>query len=114
MADIPIGAMPRPPRPRSSKGWITNGYRFVPVPTDEQQLTDGAAYAAEHRLVMARSIGRPLTADESVHHVNGDRQDNRLENLELWSSAHPSGQRVSDKIVHALQVLERYAPHLLA
>lgn len=107
--------MPRAPRGgRRAQGWVTNGYRYVPVPDDEQHLTDGAAYAAEHRLVMARLLGRPLTSDESVHHVNGDRQDNRPDNLELWSTTQPSGQRVSDKIIFAVELLQRYAPHLLA
>ena len=113
IAEIPIGSLPRPPQRRRAKGWITNGYRYVPVPSEEAHLTGGASYEAEHRLVIARHLGRPLRADENVHHRNGDRLDNRLQNLELWSVAQPSGQRVSDKVTHALAILRRYAPELL-
>lgn len=68
----------------------------------------------EHRWVMQKRLGRELHPDETVHHINGVRDDNRLENLELWSSRHPYGQRVGDKVEFALEMLRRYRPDLLA
>jgi hypothetical protein len=65
-------------------------------------------------MVMEAILGRPLQVDESVHHLNGVRDDNRPDNLELWSKSQPAGQRVTDKVAWAIELLELYAPELLA
>ena len=100
-ADVPLRVV-------AGDGHMSHGYLRVLVEPHERWLVDGASVALEHRLVMARMLGRPLTRSESVHHVNGDRTCNAPENLELWSRYQPNGQRVADKVAWAREILRRY------
>lgn len=98
----------------TGNGSVSHGYLWKVVPEHLRHLVPPARKADfEHRLVMAESLGRPLPADETVHHKNGARLDNRLENLELWTTAQPKGQRVEDKLAFAWDVVRRYDGALL-
>jgi HNH endonuclease len=90
---------------RSRQGFrvydCSSGYKI-------KQINNKKIY--EHRDIMEKQLGRILFPKETVHHKNGDRSDNRLENLELWSGAQPPGQKVEDKIRWAKELIARYEP----
>lgn len=102
----------KPIREVAGNGYMNHGYWIVGVPRELRYLVGGAPNVGEHRLVMARHIGRALRPDEVVHHRNGKRTDNRIENLELWTTAHPKGQRVEDLVAFGVEMLARYAPEI--
>ena len=78
----------------------STGYVRIKVPGGREVL--------EHRHIMEQHLGRKLERYENVHHLNGDRTDNRLDNLELWDTSQPAGQRPEDKIAWAKEILARY------
>lgn len=71
-----------------------SGYIVRFEPENPNASPNGQVY--QHRHVMSQILGRPLRGGESVHHKNGNRTDNRPENLELWVRGQPAGQRIED------------------
>lgn len=85
------------------KGGRKNYKGYVLIYNSERKT-----YEPEHRLVMAKMIGRDLLPSENVHHINGIRNDNRPENLELWVKPQTPGQRASDLVKFAREILKTY------
>ena len=81
-------------RPKRVDGIDHEGYRKIYRSNHPNARKDGIIF--EHILIMSNFIGRPLKKGEFVHHKNGIRHDNRIENLELWNKYHPAGQRIED------------------
>ena len=82
------------------------GYRIVYK--DHPNANKRTKIILEHIYIMSTLLGRPMKKGETVHHKNGIRSDNRTENLELWSTSQPPGQKIEDKITWAIEFLESY------
>lgn len=97
-------------------GWVDEmGYRRLSIKDHPNATGQGKTRyrVFEHTAVMAEHLGRPLRKGESVHHKNGIRDDNRIENLELWDKQQPPGQRVEDKISWCKEYLTSYGYEII-
>lgn len=95
---------------RNGKHYDMHGYVLLLANEYPDSIPEGwkHKYIKEHRIVMARHLGRPLKPYENIHHINGNKEDNRLENLELWVTRQPAGQRVQDLVEWAKEILQEY------
>ena len=73
-------------------------------------MANSRGYCLEHRVVMSSIIGRPLMSHENVHHINGQKDDNRPDNLEMWITSQPKGQRAIDLLEWARSIIVTYEP----
>jgi len=85
--------------------WYINGSGYLMRTKTINRIRESQL---QHRFVVEQYLGRQLLPGENVHHKNGIRDDNRLENLEIWVSSQPSGQRVEDLVSWAKEILNRY------
>jgi transposase-like protein/transposase len=120
-----LGVHEPPPRRRGENhhSWqggrtmTEGGYIRIKIPDQDRHLADVTRddYVLEHRLVMARKLGRPLLSGERPHHKNLIRSDNSPSNLELWLTVEqpPPGARVADLIEWSLGLLGQYMPEAL-
>ena len=88
---------------REQKIIDAQGYALIYKPDHPNAKRGGRIL--EHRYVISVILGRALKKNENVHHMNGDKLDNRPENLELWETSQPSGQRVQDKAAWCIDYL---------
>lgn len=96
---------------KGGRGLNADGYVRVQV-YDPDHAGRKSIRKFEHTLVMEKHIGRLLTKDETVHHKNGDRADNRIENLELYSGRHFRGQKVKDQLEWCKEFIAKYEGRL--
>lgn len=111
LAGEPLRPLRKIANPTWGGGKILDGYHLTYKPDHPNSWADG--YVPTNRLVMSESLNRPLLKSETVHHKNGNKLDNRIENLELWTKAHPTGMRVEDVVQYAIEILRLYKPDKL-
>lgn len=103
---IPHDIPKRIRRPVGSGTYHKEGYKLIKKKGHPNATK--SHWLFEHVFNMSEYLGRPLFKNENVHHKNGIRDDNRIENLELWNRGQPPGQRVEDKIAWCKEFMKQY------
>jgi len=98
------GGVKHVPHPIGTLGKIVGGYVSIKIDTGHGCKD----WVPQHRWVMEQHLGRKLESFENVHHINGNKKDNSLENLQLWISKQPKGQHINDLIEYAEWILSIY------
>lgn len=126
-----LAAKEKSPRWKGGVYYDSRNYRYLMLETlsrEDQDLVRSMAtksnYVAEHRLVMARVLNRPLTKREVVHHLNGDKIDNRIENLQLFPKGEHSrrhreidkelsrAKKLNEELQERIEILEEEVKYL--
>lgn len=87
-----------------------SGYIHIWIPSDNPYISmiNEGNTLPEHRLIMAQHLGRCLKSWEMVHHINGIRDDNRIENLTLIDSKNHAGfHRQIQLLMKRIEFLEK-------
>ena len=92
----------KPRRDKNPSGW------YIQSKGGYVAKSFGRKTVLQHRHVMEEKLDRPLKPYENVHHINGVKTDNRVENLEIWVSKQPKGQREADIIEWASLFLQAH------
>lgn len=106
------------PQPKGDKSYNWRGGRveqegYIMIQCPGHPRANIRGYVFEHRLVMEEYLDRYLLPIETVHHKNGMRADNRLENLELWNGKHGDGFRYKDMTSSQVEKLIGFLQNLL-
>ena len=93
-------------KPEGHKFYHKKGYKLIKVSNHPRAKSNNFVF--EHIVVMEKYLDRYLKKGENIHHLNGIKDDNRIENLELWIKPQPTGIRAKDAVKWAKEILERY------
>ncbi len=88
--------------------YYKNGYVMIKISGHPRILNKDRGWVFEHIIIMEKYLKRHLKIEETVHHINGIKNDNKIENLELWVKSHPTGIRAKDAVKWAKEILKKY------
>jgi hypothetical protein len=94
---------------KSWKGGVINCHGYMMIHSPSHPMANAKNYVYIHRMLMAEKIGRILTKKDIVHHINGNKLDNRIENLALLTESQHNGLH---GVEHAKKYLHKQYSHI--